>query len=68
MSLPAAGPATLARYDALCALLAERGRGRTMLDLGTAWELAGALEAPSPDPATVAALTERLGLDVREAA
>ncbi len=55
-------PAVLHRYDQLLRLLAQRGRGRTMADLGAAWALAQALETSESDSAAVASLSARLGL------
>jgi hypothetical protein len=62
-ALALASPSALRRYDALCALLARQGRGRTLSDLGAAWELAAALEEPGVDPGAVAELVASLGLD-----
>lgn len=59
-------PAVHARFDGLLRLLAKRGRGRTLKDLGDAWTLADALEAPKPGGAVVSAVLERLGLSLAD--
>jgi hypothetical protein len=55
-------PAVHRRFERLCALLAKRGRGRTLTDLGDAWTLAQALDEPGAHPGTVAELVVRLDL------
>lgn len=56
--------AVTSRYGALLCLLSHRRRGRTMRDLADAFALAQELEADTPDRPAVAALVERLGLDL----
>ncbi len=62
MSALAILPAVHERFDALCHVLAKRGRGSNLRDLGTAFELAEELEGDAPDRAVVTDLVERLGL------
>lgn len=55
-------PAVHQTFAHLVRILATRGRGSNLRDLGTAYELAQALEAPEPDAGAVDALRVRLGL------
>jgi hypothetical protein len=57
-------PEAHARFDALCRLVGRQGRGGlSVTAIGDCATLARELEEAEPDPARVAMLATRLGLD-----
>lgn len=66
MSLLADPPEVLARFDAVCHILAAHRRGLTLEQLRDAHALARELEADDSDRNRVEDLTARLGIDVED--
>lgn len=64
--IPQTTPAALARFDAICQTVQDRGRGMSLGEIGDAHALARELEASEPDPERIAFLAERLDLDLED--
>lgn len=68
MTLGLMDPATRARFDRFCALVAQEteGPGITTTEIGDCGALARELEEESPDPERLEMLAGRLGLELDE--
>ena len=66
MSLGMMDTAAMNRFDLVCKLLAARGRGLTLLQIGDAAALAEELEKSDPDSERVELRRARLGLEAAE--
>lgn len=63
MSIALDSPAVLARFDAVCNLVAAANNGITMVQLGKAHALARELECDAADTERLKKLAIELGLD-----